>query len=85
MDEVKRMHRLSVCCKLGKPEAIAVLLLNIFLPGWGTVAAGIMQGNERTKNNLIVGTVQYFTALLIVGWVWSIYCGLQIYSYSKRT
>lgn len=51
------MHRLSVCCKLDKTEATAVLLLNVFLPGWGTVAAGIMQGNERTKNNLIVGTV----------------------------
>lgn len=79
------MHGLAVCCKLDKQTATIVLVANILLPGWGTVAAGIIHGNERTKNNLIVGTVQYFTALLIVGWVWSVFCGFKIYQYSKRT
>ena len=82
MELAKKMHELSVCCKLDKPTAIVVLVLNVLLPGWGTVFAGIICSPKLAKNNLVIGTIQYFTAFLLIGWVWSIYVGVKIYKFS---
>jgi tetrahydromethanopterin S-methyltransferase subunit E len=83
MEQAKRMHELSISCKLDKPTAIIVFCLNVFLPGWGTVFAGIIHSHEMTRNNLVIGTIQYFTAFILVGWVWSIYVGFKIYKVSS--
>jgi len=85
MEQAKKMHELSTECDLDKYSAIAVLLLNIFLPGWGTVFAGIIVNPTLAKNNLVIGTIQYFTAFLLIGWIWSIYVGIKIYKYSMKS
>lgn len=75
-----------------------VLLINIFLPGVGTMLSaatcfhvrnhGLMVQGKRT---LCVGAIvcdgllQLFLAPILVGWVWSVIFGYQVYSMSIRT
>lgn len=61
--------------------AIILLIVNIFLPGWGTFVMGFLNG-VKTKT-ILVGIVQFFTAFLIIGWVWSIWWGIICLTKSK--
>ena len=53
-----------------------ILFLNIFLPGIGTIIAAIGWGNtsfqNRTKELIIRGVLQFLTFILLVGWVQAI-------------
>ena len=62
---------------------LLVFLMNIFWAGSGTIVAGIMVGGDKVKNNVIVGLIQWLTAFLIVGWIWSIVVGYAIWKVSK--
>jgi hypothetical protein len=59
-----------------------VLLLNCFLPGWGTFFSGFAS-KEARLNNIILGIIQIATSIILVGWVWSIYTGYLIWDVSK--
>ena len=53
------------------------LCLNIFLPGIGTIVAGIMYGKtaetgNRTGEVVCHGVCQFFLSILIFGWIWAI-------------
>lgn len=53
------------------------LCLNIFLPGIGTIVAGIMYGKtaetgNRTGEVVCHGVCQFFSSILIFGWIWAI-------------
>lgn len=67
--------------KLNTCVAIFVLILNIILPGWGTIFVGLMSGN--CCGWFCQGVLQFFLAVILVGWIWSIITGCQILSRSR--
>ena len=76
------MHEMSLV-KIGNRWATLVLVLNILLPGIGTMIAGCLAGGDSAINNIIVGLLQIvLTPFFLVGWFWSLILGLQIYSLS---
>ena len=53
------------------------VLFNIFLPGIGTIVAGILYGKtalsgDRTGIVICHGVIQLLTCWIIVGWIWAI-------------
>lgn len=54
--------------------AIILLIINIFFPGWGTIIMSFI-GGFKVKT-LIVGILQFLTAFIIIGWIWSIWWGI---------
>lgn len=56
-----------------REEALIVLLINLFVPGVGTIAAGIM-GDKPLIGR---GIAQLVLALIIVGWIWALITSLQ--------
>ena len=68
--------------------AKAVLVMNILVPGLGTIVAGYSARGDSFINNIIVGLLQMvLTPFFLVGWFWSLILGLQIYhkSHNKPT
>lgn len=65
--------------------ALAVLLLvvNIFLPGVGTMILGCINGDCNWQH-LIVGLLQLITAGIIIGWIWSIWWGILLVQRSTK-
>lgn len=63
-----------------KPWGIVCLVLNILLPGTGTLVAA---GNQEDKKYLVFGIVQLLTALIVVGVLWSIVTGIMIFVKSE--
>ncbi len=62
------------------PWGIACLVLNILLPGTGTMVAA---GNQESKKYLIFGIVQLLTFWTLVAWAWSIIVGVLIFVKSE--
>ena len=60
--------------------AVVVLVVNIFLPGIGTIVAGVVGKHKMIGR----GVVQFLTWWLIVGWVWAIITGVQCLTNAKR-
>mmetsp|Transcript_7227 Transcript_7227/g.22204 ORF Transcript_7227/g.22204 Transcript_7227/m.22204 type:complete len:96 (-) Transcript_7227:106-393(-) len=61
---------------------ILILLLNIFLPGIGSIVTGVSKSKTST---IIVGVLQLLTSWIIVGWIWSIWWGILIYQKSSES
>ena len=60
--------------------AACLFVLNFLIPGSGTILGTMWTMNqvEDTNNvtvDLIIGIIQFFTAWLIIGWVWSVLWG----------
>jgi len=62
---------------------VVVFICNIIWPGFGTVIAGFLAGDEYIVNNLTVGILQFCTAWLLIGWLWSMYTGYKIYEVTR--
>ncbi len=59
-------------------------IVNICLPGIGTIGSGFCASNGANCNAFIVGILQLCTVpLFLIGWFWSIWWGWRIYSVSK--
>ena len=56
-----------------KTNALICLVVNIFLPGIGTIIAGVM-GNKPLIGR---GIAQFLLAFILVGWIWAIVSGVQ--------
>ena len=71
--------------KVKSQVAKYVLILNIVLPGSGTILAGSKNSKREVfANNIIVGLLQLvLTPFFLVGWAWSLILALQIYHNSK--
>ena len=80
----------SVVQTLKSPMHIVCLILNIFLPGWGTmvsafscVHAPIKVDGEVQKccscGTFSDGMIQFYLFPLLFGWIWSIIFGIAIY------
>ena len=61
--------------------AYVCLILNVIIPGVGTMVASCL-GEETSKGGnktqLVVGIFQFLTAIYLIGWVSSIYWGYLI-------
>lgn len=58
-----------------KTNALLCLILNVLVPGVGTIAAGVM-GNQKLFGR---GIAQFVTVILLgFGWFWGIYTGVQL-------
>ena len=76
----------NLCC------AITILVLNIFLPGWGTMllaCCNTYTGNDFSKEEentsciikcgiILFGILQFISAVCIIGWILSIYTGVLV-------
>ena len=65
--------------RLSGPWPYVVMALSIFLPGSGTIiSACIGYPISWSKVQLFVGALQMMTAVLLIGWIWSIWWGWKI-------
>ena len=72
---------------LRAPWHIVCLVLNILLPGWGTMvsaSACVHATRDEKRSACSCGTFadglfQFYTFPLLFGWVWSIYIGVALY------
>eukprot|EP00347_Sterkiella_histriomuscorum_P017463 403349270 len=58
------------------------LVLNIFLPGFGTMLNACM--GVHVAQGLLYGLLQILLAPLLIGWVWSIVYGIKIVQLSGK-
>ncbi len=64
------------------PMGILCLILNILLPGIGTIVAGVVAKGNLARD-IIIGLLQFFTSGIIIGWIWSIVWGVLIFKKSS--
>ena len=67
---------------VGRTLGLVCLLINIFIPGIGTIVHAVSgpQGDPHQTKKVIFGIVQFFTAFLLFGWIWSIIYGVKIFN-----
>ena len=83
----------SRICILNSPWHLIALILNIVLPGTGTMLSAatclhvrnlttMVNGQRQVCLGSVVcdGLLQFFLAPILIGWVWSVLFGLQIYN-----
>ena len=75
--------------KVKSPWGLVLFIVNIFLPGIGTIISSFMDSSVlgRSKLNglaLLFGVLQFVFCLTIICWIWSIWHGYQIWQKSKR-
>jgi hypothetical protein len=61
---------------VSKGLAVLILILNIFLPGVGTIVLGC-HSNEPAYF-ILIGLAQMLLAWVIFGWIWSIMTAIQV-------
>ena len=71
-DLISTIPSVSGCC------AIFILILNIFLPGVGTLVLACIGPSIWCGNQILAGIFQILLAPLIIGWIWSIYWGILV-------
>ena len=61
-----------------KPIGILAMALNIFVPGTGTLVACVVAG--KVKEGIVCFAMMWLmTFVFLVGWVWSVVHGVQIF------
>ena len=68
---------------LGNVWAYIILILNILLPGTGTMIASCLGDSNVNKTQLTIGIIQLLTSVYLLGWIFSIYWGWIIVKKSK--
>ena len=59
--------------------AIILFLLNVFLPGVGTICNALCCGaGPASCMEFLIGILQLLTAGFLLGWIWSIWWGVEI-------
>ena len=77
----------SAVFTLKSPWHIICLVMNILLPGWGTmlsasVCVHAVKDSERGKcscGTFTDGMFQFYLSPIIFGWIWSIVFGIALY------
>lgn len=64
-----------------KSWAIVLLIINVFLPGVGTIINSML-GQGITYTGIMIGALQMLLSVGIIGWLWSIYWGVLMYERS---
>lgn len=88
--EVKGNMQISTCHGSIKPitrcGAIVILIINILLPGIGTIIYGCCYLDQTLrKGYILTGFLQLLFAACLVGWIWSIYTGCKICDAAKTS
>lgn len=73
-------------------QATLVLILNIILPGVGTVLSACFVENDSSnehrvslRSRLVVqGILQTVLTICFIGWLWSVFHGISVYSETKK-
>jgi hypothetical protein len=78
---VKHRKEFKYIPKVKSPHHITCFVLNIFLPGFGTIISGLLASDRENDcwANIFIGLLQMVLAPIIVGWVFSIIWGYLIY------
>ena len=63
--------------------AYVCLVLNIVIPGTGTMLCSCLGDENMNKTQLILGFFQMLTAVYLIGWIFSIYWGILIVQRSQ--
>ena len=58
--------------------ALIILIINIFLPGTGTMLTGCCGTGANCCAFLLLGILQFLLFPLLIGWVWSICTGIAV-------
>ena len=53
--------------------ACLTAVLNVILPGVGTMIIACAPKETTSKTHLVIGILQFLTSFLIIGWIWAIY------------
>ena len=62
-----------------------LLILNLFIPGVGTmIAACLGDPNAWSKTQLIIGVFQMLLSVYIIGWFWAVYWGYLMIIKSRK-
>jgi len=70
--------------KLDPPMGLYMFILNICIPGWGTIIAAGYFTKPMDTTQLIIGLAQLFTYWVAgLGWFWSIYWGYLMWQKSE--
>lgn len=69
---------------LDSTTALIILILNIIIPGLGTMLVGCLGRNANCVAWFLIGLAQDFLTAVCVGWIWSILTGLAIYKKSNE-
>lgn len=64
---------------LATDKALIALLVNVFVPGVGTIIAGVL-GNKPMIGR---GVAQLILSIIVVGWIWGIVTGVQLLQNAK--
>ena len=64
--------------KVNKIVAAISAVLNVILPGLGTILTACFDEENVSKTQISVGVIQFFTSFVLIGWIWSIYWGYLI-------
>ncbi|CAI2384637.1 unnamed protein product [Moneuplotes crassus] len=70
-------------CVVHKRLSIIFFIFNIIIPGFGTMLSSCFDEGDMNTDQFIIGVFQLFLAILIIGWVWSIWWGWLIYKKSR--
>lgn len=57
-----------------KEMAIVVLVVNIFIPGIGTIVAGVL----GEKPLIGRGIAQLILSIILIGWIWALVTSIQV-------
>jgi hypothetical protein len=63
-------------------QSILILIMNIIIPGSGTILLGIIS-DPRNDNLIKTGVLQFISAIFVVGWIWSIWWGIELVKKAK--
>ncbi len=69
---------------LDPTTGLVILILNIIFPGLGTMIVGCVGRNANCCAWFFIGFAQYLLVFCIVGWIWSILTGIQVYSKASQ-
>ena len=61
---------------------LALLAMNTFIPGSGTLISACLDKEKFNVMAVFLGILQFSMAILVIGWLWSIFHGYQIYAIS---
>ena len=58
--------------------AVIAAILNLLIPGVGTMITACAGTGVVSKTQIAVGLLQFLTTYVLIGWIWSIYWGYLI-------
>ena len=69
--------------RVGSPMHVVLLILNIIIPGLGTMIVSCYT-EKWSKTLFAIGVFQLFLAYILIGWIFSIYWGWLIFQKSTK-